>query len=283
MRRANQNVGIFREGDNVALSFGFDFCAEHEWGMDALNRRFGISNDQGDTTLGRYAVTHVPDGDLHLLEADVETTDWTASRRKKAKHRRLFLLGGDEKPYNQTLEQFVTGMRDSYPQADKPEAHWDAGAFLFSAPLGDDAAVVRAVHAAIIMRDALMYRSASGPFGGAGLIIARRSTIPPKIVAKMEGDLQDAKRLREAGETTGIRERVETWGRGLQSPRRVGCAFYALSPRWKPKDRASAHPVVFWLNPYDQENNNHGWFTVEELEQWMEGKGPIPKRAKRSA
>jgi hypothetical protein len=39
---------------------------------------------------------------------------------------------------------------------------------------------------------------------------------------------------------------------------------------------------MYFLNPMRQQENNFGWFTVEELEQWMEGKGPIPGKKKAS-
>jgi hypothetical protein len=50
--------------------------------------------------------------------------------------------------------------------------------------------------------------------------------------------------------------------------------YFALSPRWKDKDKKE---VVFWLNPYDQQNNNFGWYSAKDLEEWIEGKGPVPK------
>jgi len=37
--------------------------------------------------------------------------------------------------------------------------------------------------------------------------------------------------------------------------------------------------VIFWLNPVDGRRNNHGYFTVEELAQWTQGTGPVPKSA----
>ena len=41
-------------------------------------------------------------------------------------------------------------------------------------------------------------------------------------------------------------------------------------------EKTSAHPYWFLLNPHNQQHVNFGHFTVEELEQWIECKGPIP-------
>jgi hypothetical protein len=32
---------------------------------------------------------------------------------------------------------------------------------------------------------------------------------------------------------------------------------------------------MYWLNPREQDIHNYGWFTVEELKQWAENKGPV--------
>lgn len=285
MRRASHNVGAFTEHGISLLSFGYDHCAEHEFGIKRLRAVMGVSGDEADLTVQRLAVTKADESNLTLVEADVTATDYTARRPKKVKHRRLYLLGGEERPYNQTVEQFVTGYRDSYPQADKPEAFWDEGAFLFSAPIGAVAeAAIRDVHAALLQGDALLYLAgSSNPFGGSGLVIARRSTVPAAMIETIEAGFRDHKALTDAAEATGIRKRVDEWGKTRSGF--WGSAYHALKPKWMFEDRKveSAHPVIFWLNPTNQQGNNYGWFTVEELEQWMEGKGPIPKAAQRSA
>jgi hypothetical protein len=88
---------------------------------------------------------------------------------------------------------------------------------------------------------------------------------------------EDRINLHEAAKATGIEEKVCA---ALKSDF-GGKPFYALSPSWKNKQNTK-HKVVFWLNPTDQQKNNYGWFTVEELEQWIEGKGPIPMKKKKA-
>jgi len=61
------------------------------------------------------------------------------------------------------------------------------------------------------------------------------------------------------------------------SPYWVG-AFQSLAGRTgKPTDDTE-HPVIFFLNPKDQVNNNHGWFTVEDLDKWISGTGPVIRK-----
>ena len=273
MRRASKNVAVYTEEGTALLSFGFDFCSEHDWGIKGIRRSFGISCDEDDLTVGRFAVTRADKSNLQLIEA-----------KNQKKEHRIYLLGGVERFYDQTPEQYVTTHREAYDIAGEPTSLWDERAFMFSVPKSSAASdVVRSIYKALIDKDALIYLARSGnPFGGSGLVIVRRSTVPMLTIQEMEDGFADQKRLKEASDAIGIRDRVNEWGRSKNT---FGGAFFALSPRWlkegfttKNGTRKSAHPVIYWLNPYDQQNNNSGWYTVEELEQWMQGRGPIPKR-----
>src|SRR3989344_5955611 len=52
--------------------------------------------------------------------------------------------------------------------------------------------------------------------------------------------------------------------------------FQSLGNVWK-FDRLT-HKMRFWLNPYDDQNlYNYGYFTLEEIEQWLDNSGPIVK------
>ena len=267
MRRATHNVGVLQEGENILLSFGYDFCAEHERGTQGINSSFGVSSDEEDLTVSRYAVTRADDTNLWLFEAT------------RIKESRLYLIGGRSPFWRETPAEFAKRYCESLPQTGKPEALWDENSFMFSVPAeSGEAAIVRAIHAALLAKNALIYRSGSGgPFGGAGLVIVRRSTIPQPIIDQMQEAFLDRALLKEAAEKTGIRQRVEAWGKTRGG---WGGPFFALSPKWMFENRKaeSAHPVIFWLNPTDQQNNNFGWFTVEELDQWIEGRGPIPMK-----
>ena len=80
---------------------------------------------------------------------------------------------------------------------------------------------------------------------------------------------QDARRLQAAAEKTGIAKKLK----------KAGLGWHALQPAWRDffKDPVyrSRYKVIFFLNPEGQDKYNSGWFTVEELLQWIKGKGPI--------
>lgn len=95
----------------------------------------------------------------------------------------------------------------------------------------------------------------------------------------------DAIALRQASDETGIVAKLKaTQAHSQAGYIEGGCRWYALSPRWlsekEKKANITKYPVIYWLNPEFQHRTNCGWFTVENLEQWIEGKGPIPKTNK---
>ena len=64
-----------------------------------------------------------------------------------------------------------------------------------------------------------------------------------------------------------------------EAQKKAGLSWYALKPAWRDffEDPVyqSEYKVIFFLNPEGQNKYNSGWFTVEELLQWIKGKGPV--------
>jgi len=118
---------------------------------------------------------------------------------------------------------------------------------------------------------ALWMGGAANIFGRGGLVIVRPSLTPQVYIDKFNDDVLERRKLQEAARQTGIEARL-TDALGAYP-------YHALSPSWNVKLAKSPtkHPVVFWLNPANQKAYTYGWFTVEELEQWARGKGPVLK------
>jgi len=84
-----------------------------------------------------------------------------------------------------------------------------------------------------------------------------------------DGDKELAKLYKDV-EETGIKKKLEN----------ANLRYYALSPSRPNKNMKTKYNVMFWLNPQQQDIHNYGYFSVEQLEEWIEGKGPIPKKKK---
>jgi hypothetical protein len=104
----------------------------------------------------------------------------------------------------------------------------------------------------------------NNPFARAGLVVAIASLVPQELKDYMLKCHEDEKKLKDADEATGIKALLKEKNKG----------FFACSPHWmgeRFKDTTSNHPVIYWLNPMEQDENNYGWFTVEQLTDWANG------------
>jgi hypothetical protein len=78
---------------------------------------------------------------------------------------------------------------------------------------------------------------------------------------------EDAYNLKNAAKATGIEDYLKAkWRR-----------WFALSPRWANEEKTE---VKFWLNPMDQHIYEAGWYSVEQLMEWVEDRGPVMKKPK---
>ncbi len=98
-----------------------------------------------------------------------------------------------------------------------------------------------------------------GVFQNAGLTIGILDQIPESVKTGWAETHAEKRKLDADFAATGIADLLKSKGR----------RWYAMSPA---RQEDGTHKV--WLNPEDQENNNYGWFTIEDLRQWADGKGP---------
>ena len=98
-------------------------------------------------------------------------------------------------------------------------------------------------------------------FENPGLIIAIANRMPKEAADMLTKADKEAHEIEKFVAKSGIRELLKSKGKG----------YFALSPkRWEDGS------IKFWLNPYDQHKVNYGYFTLEEVRQWADDKGPIP-------
>lgn len=270
MRRGNQGKAVIRLEDEKTLlgvNLGADFTAEHEWGIEKLRRTYGINNELDGIDgrlISRAPTDRIVRGAVSLGKPKVK---W---------HALVSFSSPYHKEHNATFDKELVNRLELTPYGDG-EIHgaWDDSSFGL---LAKDESLVGELSEAIDRLDlciAILGALKDNPFSRPGLCLLIASRIPKVVAAHwLESDL-DRKRLIAASEATGIEDRLQKAGR----------RYYALSPKWadavlvsKRGKSKTEHPVVYWLNPMDQDVNNYGWFTVEELDKWVHGKGPVPKK-----
>lgn len=257
MRSARDNALLKDDnGTVIGINLGADYCAEHEWGIEKLQTLFGIPNS--GFGIERRKATETPGGGtLGRYVKLIDTNKHTVLVVSEDVNEHYFSLKHCYLDYRYKGEELLTA--------------WDSKSFGISGVTKEDREAIRKIYWAIADKDIAIWTGGGGVFQNAGLVIAIASLVPADKKQMLYDADVDRDLLLKAAEKTGIAKKLE----------KAGKRYMALSPKWNTTIKNlsdSKYNVVFWLNPSDQQRNNYGYFTVENLEQWIEGEGPIPKK-----
>lgn len=281
MRRGHKNGWL--DDDNkqmIGINLGADYCAEHEWGTKDLRNILGVEDDKNVMGIERYRIRAPKVEHIFLREENKnnaalicipyawEMKDWAAQKFEKLGHGELHIFDKEELATAWSGKDF--GIRVKRPVNIKR---------------------LKRLHSAILNKEACIWLGGGGVFQNAGLCIAIIDAVPEHLKKQMYDSHVERKKLEDASDATGIKQKIDALNEAHHEKHRESfharmyppCGYMALSPAWLNGDAKSKHPVMYWLNPNDQQNNHYGWYTVEQLEQWMEGKGPVIERAKEAA
>lgn len=285
MRKSNEEKFLFDDNKKlIGISLGSNFCAEHEKGIEDIKFEFGIRQEedsyswlsfakvfigQGGPVFGieKRTITKVPEC-LVTFDSTIVGESGETSKKFSQDITTIGMGYSWQSPEKNSEYLGKLIQHEHYYDANKElYAWWSWKDFMFSSHRKD---YMKDIFEAFINKDIAMWfgSNSSNPFGGATLVIAIKSRIPEDILKTMyDGDESHYKLLKEV-EKTDIEKKLKAAGK----------TYHALSPS-RPSDKnkkESKHNIIFWLNPRGQQENNHGWYTVEELEEWIENKGPIP-------
>lgn len=251
-------------GQVIAISFSADYVAQHEHGIAEICAAFGIPGKPSRDCLGADArtVTKVPD-DLKFFD----NLDGYA-----------YLMFSDRFSYREPEEftaKHFNRMLHVYDDNEDLSTAWSSNDFGVRIKTDDvlnaGSMALGQIYDAFTKNDIMIFvGGTSGPFEHPGLVLAIRSHVPAEMLERLKASDEDYLNLIDADEKTGIRQKLEGAGK----------RFFALSPRWESSvtlgdDTKTEYPVVYWLNPYEQDKYNTGWYTVEQLLEWIDGTGPI--------
>lgn len=270
------DTGIVRteDGQIMGVFLAADYTAEHEQGIKDMLASFGID----DTKMGLAGRTatrppHLWDrkkasGTFGLQKGDrfVKGCKLNAS---------LLVVNAEMGPPAQQLKYPL----QPYTECDITGA-FDSRSFAVAGFSDDGHSAVEILAEGIETSDlVVMLGGGFGRlFGGCGLAIGRASMIPQSVAEKMQAEDEDAARLEKAAAATGLVQKAAT-AQNYPGHRTWRKPYFALVPAWHRPDSPiiTSHPVVFFLNPVAQDLCRSGWFSVEDLEAWLDGAGPVMK------
>ena len=261
-RRGDDSGWMEHEGKMIAANLGASFTAEHECGITELNKTLNINVNPDVLGIDRYRIRHTNPKGLHL----VEQNDNEAA---------LVLVDPDNFKYmlGKKLDEYFNGEMRIY-ENDFASA-WCENSFGIHVKGKENVEKLKKIQQAIYNRDAAMWLGGGGVFKNAGLVIGRISEIPEHLKKGMYDKHVEANKLQEASDATGIKAKIDATNEKWYSKNKGGihppCGYYALRPSWN-NSAATKHPVIYWLNPQEQQKNQYGWYTVEELLDWIKSK-----------
>lgn len=264
MRRTYHGKELLKDDAGVfyGLNLGYDFCAEHEHGISGLESLLGVD----DSKLG--------------IEGRKQTREVTSykvcSFTKKGRKFVSFILldgywgvklGGMD---NKELRDYIINTCELPEERDVFCSTWSEDALCFVVSEENKEIVDEVARAISEKKMVIGIGADANPFSRGGLLIMVSDKIPSEVVdAVMSVDVDYQNLITKAFTKTKIDRTLK----------KAGKKYFALTPQWANEEKTK---VKYWLNPYDQENNNWGWFTLEDLKLWAKGKGPIPKIKERA-
>lgn len=265
MRAGLQGISFLEiEDEFIGICLGWDFCAEHEWRVVNIKRMFAIP-DNPDKLLGFDArkIQKCPDT-LKLIFDGTKTY--------------LINIGYIDKINHEICEELITN-EQSYNKDAELLCAWDNSSFGIRTIGHKGRKMLETLFHAFKERDIVIYLGEKqSPFSNSGLTLCIYSRLPNDAKESAIAQDKDQIRLTKVAKETGIEEKIlsannkiKVWDQPY--------GYYALCPAWvnEGERKRTKYKVKFFLNPRKQNKNNCGWFTVEELEQWLEGKGPVLK------
>jgi len=264
MRRANFNVKlIFNESKFCGISLGYDYAAEHEWGIEGMKRRLGIVGGKLGVE-GRLVTTPTK---ISLLNSEDGSKVMLTTRSR-------------DNDFNKSLPYDLSSLKDRRDVINLATA-WDENDFCIVTSDIATALLFNTLYEAAMNNDMIIGKiQGITAFDGTSLSLLIASNLPKEAVDMLYKIDKSAQDLVDYEEVIGLKAlRDEAKKVGYQKPH----YFMACSPKWisydDPKflqkrktDLGTSYDIMYWVN-YSDDDDNYGYYTVEEIKKWLSTPG----------
>jgi len=294
MRRASQDYNIITNDSGeifLGIALGYDYCAEHEWGIEDLNRRFGIS-ESGRKNMGVKS---------RAITKNIPNLIFKKETYKKQKFALLYTgyqywhegeeihvpydLENYKKHIHWGVEYNAKNPRKGREDKDPMVTAWSGGDFGVGVMGEKEVKWLEELYEAFKNLNvviAIINHRVYNPFAGTSLSLMIKDRLPQEVSDAMysaDKEYYD----REAYEKKIGMTKIKEKNRG-QSDGKYGHNhgyYIACSPKWidykdaenrekKKKDYHTKYDIIYWVN-YSDNDNTHDWFSVEEIRAWLTG------------
>jgi len=288
MRKASQNYGFIVENDKfIGIALGYDYCAEHEWGIKDLKRSCGMQEaNKKNMRIKNRIINKCP---LLIFKETV----------KKKKNFAILYTGRSwdtsenaENYIPHDLKNFEDDLiwREKYniehPNNDNKDniiTAWDEGSFGIAVMGEKEIKFLKELHEELKKCNiaiAVANFRAINPFAGSSLCILITDRIPKETIDVLYYADKEFYDREDYEEKIGMKKIINKYGNknGYNGDK----YFMACSPKWIDYDNVenreklkkelnTKYNIHYWIN-YSDNDNNHGYYSVEEIKKWLTGK-----------
>lgn len=281
MRKAYNDFEFVQdEQDNfIGISLGYDYCAEHEWGIEGIKSKLGIPRELVSENFGLdfRTVSIFNEKELSFFETKKIVA-------KKTNYFGFLFLnnywkvdGIENIPYD--LSFYVNEMSPNKRSKEGREiiTAWDENSFGIVVRNKENIKKLEELYEAFKQKNICIGLFGGGVFKNPSLTIAIKSKIPQEIKENIKkSDIESFKLL----------NLKEEWGKKIKKSGKQN--FYGLSisffnyfdiekEKESMKKNKTAYNYLIWINI---SNENSGWYIVEQVIEWLKSKKELSELKK---
>ena len=290
MRKSSQDYCFWIADDKfVGISLGYDYCSEHEWGIEEMRRRFGMQE-------GSIECMGV---ETRKITKNIENMIFKEETYKKAKYAILYtgysyrtpeeaenFIPHDLKDYKEDIH-WRSEWNEKNPDSNRePKDNlitaWNGSGFGVGVKGEKEICYLKELFEAFMNLNVVIASvnlAKNNPFsrGSLSLLIADR--LPKESLDQMY--VADLEHFSLVGYEKKI-GMVDVKEKAKKNYSYHGLHYYcACSAKWIDYDDAenreklkkkvnTKYDIQYWVN-YSDDDDNNGYYTVEEIKQWLTG------------
>jgi len=296
MRLASSDYAIITSNDNkefLGIALGYDYCAEHEWGIKEMKRMFGIP-EGGAKNMGVKSRT---------ITQNIPNLIFKKETYKKQKFGILYTgyqywREGEDNPIPHGLSDYKKDIlwrvewdaknpREGRDSKDPMKTAWSSSGFAVAVMGEKEVQWLEELYEAFNNKNvviAMINHRAINPFAGTSLSLMIADRLPKEITDMMY-DADKKYYDREAYEKKIGMTKLKEKTRKDSHDNKYGHAhgyYIACSAKWidyedkenrekQKKEYHTKYDIVYWVN-YSDDDDTHDHFIVEEVKAWLSGK-----------
>jgi hypothetical protein len=289
MRKASQDNGLIINDDKfIGIALGYDYCAEHEWGIKDLKRICEMPEaSKKNMGIKNRTITKCPP--LVFREETHKNKKfailYSSSSSWQTQEELEKYLPDDFKNWTDDLiwnEKWNTEHPSTRGDKDNISTAWDGGSFGVAAVGDKEVEYLKELYEALRKCNiviAVANLREKNPFAGSSLCLLIADRVPQTTSDAMYAGDKEYFDREDYEEKIGMKKIITKYGNknGLNDLH----YFMACSPKWidyddtenrekRKKELNTKYDIQYWIN-YSDSDNNAGWYTVEEIKEWLTG------------